>query len=188
MIRQVLEERPGHQLYRHSLAKTLMEAGKLEDALAEYETLARYQPGWAIGHSEAAAVLLELGRYEEAIDSARRAIELPPRNTSAHGTLANALWKLGRFRAALEAAESGIEAVPGRVRPVLVRGLACEALGDVPEAARSYCEILELRPDLDEARKALIRLMERYPAVRSLPEVAATRGALRRGIAGKQEG
>jgi serine/threonine protein kinase/Flp pilus assembly protein TadD len=170
-IRQGLQGAPDHQLYRSALAKTLKAAGKLPEALAEYEWLAEHHPRWAVGHTGAAEVLIQMGRYEEAVACAQRGVQLPPRNTPADESLAHALTKLGRHREALEAADAGIAAGPGRVGLHVVRGRAFEGLGEVEEAARSFCTAIELYPEHAEAHEALVGLMKSHPELTVLPDV-----------------
>ncbi len=170
-IRRALEYMPDHTLYRRELARTLEAAGKLTDALSEYDWLTKRQPTWAVGWSGAAQVLNRLERYEEAEVLARKAIGLSPQNTSAYGTLAYALAKTERCEEAVRVAEEGLQAVPGRVEPYLGRGLAQEGLGDPAAAARSFCRALELHPEYVGVHEALAALVGQHENLRDLPEI-----------------
>lgn len=79
---------------------SLLEAGKVREALVEFRDLSKNHPKEALHHSQIARALLAAGLGEAARTEARRAVEMEPKSASAHATLAFVLQHdlLGRFR------------------------------------------------------------------------------------------
>jgi protein O-mannosyl-transferase len=84
---------PKHYRPRLLLGEALQEAGRRDDAIAEYKTAIQLRPKDPTGHVKLAAVLVTMGRTEEARQEFSRVLELDPRNAAA----LRALQFLDRF-------------------------------------------------------------------------------------------
>jgi tetratricopeptide (TPR) repeat protein len=59
-------------------------AGRLEDAVAEYQRALELRPGYALAHNNLAIAFLRLGRAAEALENFRSAIRFDPSLVEAH--------------------------------------------------------------------------------------------------------
>ncbi len=77
------------------------DAGRLKEALADYDRALELNSGYAPLYNNRGLVLNSLGRYQEAITDFTRAIELDPRYADAYSNRGLALEHLGRYGAAV---------------------------------------------------------------------------------------
>ncbi|MBI5172112.1 MAG: tetratricopeptide repeat protein [Candidatus Melainabacteria bacterium] len=90
--------------------------GRFDEAIQDYETLARVYPAWTADYlSKEAATLLKLNRFKEALLAAERAIKVNPNEAGAYLMKATALRKLGRLAEAVEASTRSMEAARARL-------------------------------------------------------------------------
>ncbi len=90
--------------------------GRFDDAIQDYETLARVYPAWTADYlSKEAAILLKLNRFKEALLATERAIKANPSEAGAYLMKATSLRKLGRTAEAVEASTRSLEAARARL-------------------------------------------------------------------------
>jgi tetratricopeptide (TPR) repeat protein len=178
VLLEALERYPGHGVLLNELAIAYERQGRNEEAAREFRALIDGGDGSANRYGHLAVVLNRLGRHEEAAEAAEEALRRLPKNTSAYEDLAFALWKLGRSEEGLEAAEVGIRELPGREHLHLVKGRILGDLGKLEEAAKEYCQELDLRLDDLESHEALGGLLRKRPDLASSPEVQAVGEAI----------
>ncbi len=91
---------------RHEMdrAAALMEAGRLDAALALFEQLAEANPGWAEPLNKQATVLYLLGRHLPSLRLCRKVLELKPHHFGAWNGRALCAAQLEKWREALRAA------------------------------------------------------------------------------------
>ncbi|PZG17617.1 hypothetical protein C1I95_15185 [Micromonospora craterilacus] len=116
-------------------------------------------PSAADGYLQRATLLAELGRYDEAAAELGFALALDPADTEALIMLARVHLAAARPVEALAAAESAVAAAPGRVPPLVVRGLALGDLERYAEAARTADEILALGPQDGYAQRSAAAIL-----------------------------
>jgi tetratricopeptide (TPR) repeat protein len=97
---------------RHLLGGLFQRDKRFEDALAQFEALARDVPDDGHIRAHIAGCLLDLRRGRESLESVRRALELAPDDAQAWHVLARIELSRGRRRAQLEAARRCVEADP----------------------------------------------------------------------------
>ncbi len=95
-----LEVTTDNWLVQSTLANTLLEQGRPEEALPRYRETVRIMPGYAGGHFGLGNALFALDRMEEAAASFREALRIRPRHLMAHCNLGLLLNGLGRYREA----------------------------------------------------------------------------------------
>jgi len=144
----------------------------LQQALNNFECLARDQPKcWQahVGHGEALALS---GRLDEALASLRNAVELEPNNRTTRGSYAdllvfvsehadtNILNKRAHLDEAIEQYDFALDAAPGhqgtlmkKLFALVDRAKAATAGRDYRAALDDYNESLRINPDHLEARR-----------------------------------
>jgi len=145
-----------HLAYAHYLNQ------RCEAAVAEYEQAARWQkPDYRLLVDWALALDCA-GRYAEAVEKLHQALALEDRG---HGwaTLGMLHGKHGNYREALLALERAEAKAPRNPWVYFYRGNVYAAQGAREQAVQAYRRALELDPDLDAARRALLQLL-RQPA------------------------
>ena len=76
-LQQHLQSKPRDRAVRHAVASTLIEVGRLEEAMNEYQTLVKDNVGDALALNNLAWVRSELG-YDDGLDIAKRAYQIAP--------------------------------------------------------------------------------------------------------------
>lgn len=102
LFRHALEIEPRNVLVRFDVASQLRDAGRLEEAVAEYERILEVRPTYAEANLNLANVLRRQGRLERAIGHYERALAQDPDYALAHANLASALRERGDAARAIE--------------------------------------------------------------------------------------
>jgi tetratricopeptide (TPR) repeat protein len=97
---------------RNNLGVALSEAGRPEEALAQYEAALRLEPGNVLAHHNLAAALGAVGRVEDGVGHVRRAVALDPGNAALRVTLGTLLLKAGRLTDSEQELQAALEADP----------------------------------------------------------------------------
>jgi tetratricopeptide (TPR) repeat protein len=108
--------------------------GKLEEALAEFETAIAAEPAFPDIRAKRAALLAETHRHGEAVDEWHRALELNPDYQEARVRLGVSLLALGRTREAVEAFDRALERSPDDPELLHLAGAAWLCDGSTTEA------------------------------------------------------
>ena len=136
---------------RNNYGNALAEAGRLEEAMAQYRAALRLVPGYDQAHLNLGNTLVKLGREEESLPHFRAALQVTPDDAGIRYALGSALAKLGR-RA--EARAEFKQALRGRAASALVWYLLGNALlddGQLEAAEGAYAAAIRLRPDYADA-------------------------------------
>ena len=136
------------------------------DALTDADRAIQLNPRSANGFNNRGVAVHNLGRYSESISAFRRSIQLDPDGAAAWDNLCGYLTDANDPAGALVACDRR-ESLPGvtgedRARISSLRGLAYEALGDVPGAVQAFRTALS-SPDAhprtrERAEAGLLRL------------------------------
>lgn len=119
---------------RFANAIALEDAGRPDEALAEYRALLQEQPQHADAWHNQGLLLARLGRLPEAEQSHRRYAGFFPQQPRAHGDLADVMLALGRYAEAFEHARRAAAMPSPGVLPSFTAGLACAMLERFEEA------------------------------------------------------
>ena len=103
---------PANARAQSNLGMSLLQAGRVEEAVACFGKAVALDPGYFEANGNLAVALERLGRSEEAVPYMRKAVELGPESARAHETLVRLLGGLGRWDEAAAAALAYVRALP----------------------------------------------------------------------------
>ena len=98
------------QLYQK--AHTDQEAGRDDQAIADYRELLRLDPSIPAAYNNLGRLLFNLGRFPEAIATLRQGLVIDPTLAPANVMLGAAYFRLGQAQDALAPLQAGVEALP----------------------------------------------------------------------------
>ena len=140
------------------MARMHADAGRLEEALRELDTVTTVWPAYAMAWFEKGTLLGRLGRLEEAERALRQYMRLSPTYGSAHFNLALVLRRQGRTAEAERALRKAVLHDPGLHRAWAELGHLRFEQGRYREAAEAYSRAVALgRSDLAGRRDAAVR-------------------------------
>ena len=142
--RYLLAVTPGAYSARYNLGLFLAEQGRTEEAIQEFEQVARDDPDHWRAQSSLGSALTDEGRYVEAIPHFTKALRLGAGFT-AHYNLGIALFELGRTEEAIAHYSEAVRLEPGRFNAHLNLGNALFAQGKFEQAIAQYDEALRLK-------------------------------------------
>lgn len=135
-----------------------LQSGELAAAQGKFEEALRLDPTLLPAESALAGVYLETKDYAAAEASARKVATADPRNPRGQRLLYDALRGQGKTDAAQEVFEvlKGLEEGGDLTALVYNEGTEALRLGDTKTARARFEQALQLNPDLDQARGALM--------------------------------
>jgi tetratricopeptide (TPR) repeat protein len=148
----------------NNLGDALVEQGKLEEAIVDFQKALAIQPGYADAHYNLAKACYNLGnahfkqgKLEEAIAQYRKSLEIQPGNAEALNNLGNALAMQGNDEAAIAQYQKALAIQPAFSDAHYDLGQVLLKQGKLEEAATQYRKAIEIKPDNAEARYSLGR-------------------------------
>ena len=138
-----------------SLGYSLLEQGKIDDAISEYETALRIKPDYAESHNNLGNAMMLEGRVVEATDHYRKALELDPDAAEVRNNLGNALFKAGKVDEAIEFYRQALAKDPRTAEVQYNLGNALIVKGNWPEAAEHLQAALKQDPHYAQAHNKL---------------------------------
>ena len=135
----------------NNLGIALERAGRVQEAMVQYEQALRLNPNLAAAHYNLGVALARMGRVPEAVEHYEQALRLMPDLAAAHYNLGTALARLGRVPEAIEHYEGALRLQPWDPDAHYNLGMAMERAGRVQEAIGQYEQTLRIKPDLVEA-------------------------------------
>jgi len=144
-----------------SLGRTLAEAGRTSEAIAEYEAAFRLRPDYAEAHTDLGDILSKAGRTEEAFQHLTTALRLKPESAEAHLNLGTALDRIGRTAEAIAQYERALRLKPRLAEAHNNLGSALLRSGRTADAIRQIQEALNLKLDYADAHYNLANALAR---------------------------
>jgi tetratricopeptide (TPR) repeat protein len=171
---QAVEADPTHYWARKSLALTLHQLGRVEEAERELaaalalDPAANGLPGSGVArersrlHYALGGIAANRGREDDALERFRRAAELDPGYAEPHVQIGNLHGRAGRLERALEAFGRALELDPELAQARLQRATTLMDLGRFAEAIPELERYLASHPD-DQRARALLRTVDPPP-------------------------
>jgi Tfp pilus assembly protein PilF len=136
----------------------LLQAGKISEAVGQFQRALRIKPDYADAHLKLGIALQQTGRVPEAIEQYQQALRLDPDQADAHYNLGLALAGAGRTPEAMEHWEQAVRLLPDFAEAHYNLGVALQQAGKIKEASAHFEQALRIKPNFAEARDALTRL------------------------------
>ena len=146
---------PNNPRARYNLGVLLVQLGRLQEGLDQYDQVLRIKPDYAEVHYNIGAALVQAGRMEEAILHYRQALQIKPDLENAHNNLGISLVQEDRLPEAIQHYEQALRIKPDFAAAHYNLALALMRLGNVREAAGHYEQALRIKPDFAEAHNNL---------------------------------
>jgi tetratricopeptide (TPR) repeat protein len=133
----------------------LVQQGKVQEAIEQYEQALRLKPDFAEVHDDLASALVQTGKIKDAIAHFEQALQIKPDSIEAHNNLGIALMGQGRLREAMEQYEQALRIEPDFAEAHYNLGLALMGQGRPQEAIGHYEQAVRIKPDSAEAHNNL---------------------------------
>ena len=141
-----LDSSADSHIARNVLGLSLMEQGKIDEAIINYRKALEFYPAYADTHNNLAIALARLGNLNEAEAEFREAIRLGNPRSDSFRNLGLALARQGRYEEALEQYSEALRMDPKDVASVTNSGDVLVQQGNVQEAVLRYSEALRIQP------------------------------------------
>jgi len=138
-----------------NLGTELFQAGKIPEAIQQYQRALRINPDYAEAHKKLGVALVRLGRLPEAITQYEQTLRISPDDAEAHDNLGATLGQAGRVPEAIAQFEAALRIKPADSETHCNLGIALGQVGRMPEAMDHWNEALRHRPDYAEAHYCL---------------------------------
>jgi protein O-mannosyl-transferase len=146
---------PSNERAHDNLGNALIEQGRVEDAIAQYEKAIELGPNSATSCNNFGAALTECGRLDEAVIRLEKALKIRPDYADAHINLGIALTRSGRTDEAIAHLNEALAINADSAQAHNNLGIALDDSGRVDEAAAHYRKALEIKPDFADAHNNL---------------------------------
>jgi len=150
-----VKREPRNPQFQWDLGRSLVEAGRLADALAPLQAAVQALPAHARAHDFLGRVLFAARRPDEALAHFQRAAALDPGDEMLHFDLGKVLTELGRVPDAVKAFQRALTVNPDYGPAYAGLGVASLQLGRPPEAIAAFQRAVLLAPDSAEAENGL---------------------------------
>jgi len=142
-------------LIHNNLGLTLIEGGRVEEAVSHYSEALRIKPDYAEAHNNMGVALGEGGRLEEAFYHLSEALRIKPDFAEAHNNLGIALGESGRLKEAVYHLSEALRIKPDFAEAHNNLGLSLKKGGRIEEAVNHFSEAVRFKPDYAEAHNNL---------------------------------
>ena len=155
VVFNVLSSIEHHAESEHDLGMTLMELGKVMEAIDHFTESARLDPDYAAAHNELGFALEQTGRLNEAIQQYEQALRLRPDVAETHDNPGHALVHAHNLDAAIRQYEEVLRLQPTNREAHYDIGEVQLARGSTQEAIAQYEQALRIDPAYAEAHDKL---------------------------------
>ncbi|MBW8036293.1 MAG: tetratricopeptide repeat protein [Planctomycetes bacterium] len=132
---------------REHLADVLFKAGRLNEALAQYNHILTVESNNIKALYHAGLIFAQAGKFSEAEKYLVKALELDPNYIVAKNTYSGVLIQQGRYEEAVKQCRAILQVDPAVIEAHSNCGFALMKLGRDEEAAQEYKITLEAKPD-----------------------------------------
>jgi tetratricopeptide (TPR) repeat protein len=153
--RDIVKKSPQSAMMHVNLGWTYYQAGRFDDALAEYTVAMNLKPGLAEPHNNAGLIYEQRNQIFDAIREYQTALALQPDYEEAHNNLGNAYLRINAVDDAIREYHAALDLSPRFTAAHYNLANAYAETGRFPEAVREYQEAIALDPDEPDAHNNL---------------------------------
>ena len=150
-----ISENPRSWMAHNNLGNALLQKGRVNEAIAQFNQALKIDPDYAVGHSNLGNALLRLGRAEESLAHIERALEIDPRNAEAENNLGNTLMQMGRRQDAVTHYGKAIAIDPHYAEAYNNLGATLLQMGRLNESLAQLQKALTIDPESQQAQNNL---------------------------------
>ncbi|MBI2340744.1 MAG: tetratricopeptide repeat protein [Deltaproteobacteria bacterium] len=152
----VVQKAPRKARGRQNLGIAYRDQGRVDEAIAEYQTALRLHPEYpAMIYDNLGVAYKMKGAVSEAMRAYQTALRLNPNDAGVHSNLGVAYQDEGRMEEAIAEYRTALRLKPDFVEVHYNLGSAYFNRGMFQEARAEFEEALKIRPDFEKAREAL---------------------------------
>ncbi len=155
LYQATLEKNPECWLAQNNLGNILVNVGRPQEAIKQYEQALRLKPDYAETYNNLGNALAATGRTEEAIKQYEQALRIQPDYNEAYNNLGTTLVDAGRAEEAIKYFEQALRIKPNDAETHYNLGIALVNVGRVEEGIKQYEQALRLKSDYAEAHNNL---------------------------------
>lgn len=152
-------------LYHSNLGAAYRTAGRLDEAIAAFQSALMLQPDFAEAHYNLALAFEELGRIDDALLGFRKTIDLAPEFADAYVNRGRLLSTRDQFDEAIACLREGLAACPDSAELSYNLGNALQATDQLEDAAAAYRDAIRLQPHVAAIHNNLgtvLKSLERF--------------------------
>jgi tetratricopeptide (TPR) repeat protein len=161
-----VDQLPNNTRPHDNLANALLETGRIDEAIAQFQTALRIDPGDAQAHYNLGGVYMQLHRLDDAIGEYEAAVRDAPRFAWAHDNLGTALIMAGRYPEALEQYAEAVQADPEHAQSRYNLANLLVRAGRLGDAIGEYQAAIRLAPEMADAHFNLAQALAQAGHVR----------------------
>jgi tetratricopeptide (TPR) repeat protein len=139
----------------NNLAEALVQKGKVDEAITQYQKALQIKPDYADAHYNLAITFRRIGRADEAITQYQNVLQINPDNADARNDLGNILREKGSTDEAIAQYQKALEINSNDAKAHYNLGIALFHEGRVDEAIAQYQKALEINSNDAEAHNNL---------------------------------
>ena len=147
----------------NNLGDILYQKGKVDEAIAQYQTALKIKPDYPNAHYNLGNALLKKRRVDEAIGQYQTALKIKPNYAEARDNLGNVLFQRGRVDEAITQYQAALKIKPNDAKAHNNLGNALLQKGRGGEAITQYQAALKIKPAYPEALNNLARVLATFP-------------------------
>ena len=188
---------PNVAAHHNLLATKYLQAGRVAEAMAQFEEALRLDPRDAEVHSNLGTLLQAQGRFTDGMEHLRTAVALKPKNDAVHFNLGNGLLAAGQPDAAMREFQTAVTLNPENADAHVNLALILGPRGQLDAAIEHLRRAVEINPRNGDAHRNLsvayglqrkfdAAASEAQEAVRLQPDSAPAQEQLRRMLAARK--
>ncbi len=150
---------PNNDVLRCYLGWFLMDQGKLDEAVKNFNEALQINPNFAVAHGNIGCVFVQMGKPNEAIRHFTEALQIEPDSAKVHNNLGAVLAQQGKVDEAVKHYTRALQLEPDFVEAHNNLASALAWQGRFDEAIRHFNEALRIKPDDAKSHNELGRTL-----------------------------
>jgi protein O-mannosyl-transferase len=139
----------------NNLGVALYQNGRINDAIAHYQTALQINPDYAFAHNNFGTALSQKGNVDEAIGHFQKALQIDPDYAEAHNNLGLALFQKGNVDEAIAHYQKALQINPDYAEVHNNLGAALSQKDSVDDAIVHFQKALQINPGYAQAHNNL---------------------------------